>query len=289
MTGQLQRILGELESAHLWGFPVAFRPKPDGHCDKLPIVKWKHLQLIPPTAAEIAHWYAQFPNYSVGIPSGPGPGTFVVDTDSPEGAEYLEKRGVPPTWRVRTARGWHDYFKWPDFLVRNSVKQVGPFDIRGLGGYSAAPGSRYRLASGEVIAYRWVPGYSPRDLSLAEAPAWLLDELYQRFQQEQRWTAAATATAPRNYPGRMSNWTRRAFEENLRKLIATPSGERNKALFDVARRFGQLSAGGELNGDAALEPVKVIAEAWGNVKHSKSTIARAFTMGQASPRSAKRP
>jgi len=60
-------------------------------------------------------------------------------------------------------------------------------------------------------------------------------------------------------------------------------------LFDVARRFGQLSAGGELNGDAALEPVKVIAEAWGNVKHSKSTIARAFTMGQASPRSAKRP
>jgi hypothetical protein len=84
----------------------------------------------------------------------------------------------------------------------------------------------------------------------------------------------------------MSSWAQRAFEENLHKLIATPPDERNRALFDVSRRLGQLSAGGEIDPDTALEPVYAVAEAWGNVKHSRSTIDRAFAMGQASPRSA---
>jgi hypothetical protein len=287
MTQLLRSILADLESYRLWGFPIALKPKPDGHCDKLPIVKWQHLQLVPPTDKEKACWYAQIPNANAGIPSGPGPGTFVLDTDSVEGAEHIEKRGMPPTWRVRTPRGWHDFFKWPGFIVRNSVKQLGPFDIRGLGGYTAAPGSRCWFPSGELITYRWERGYSPCDLPLAEAPAWLLNELYQRFQTEQ--CRAAAPAKPADYSGRMSKWARRAFEENLRKLIATPSGERNKALFDVSRRFGQLAAGGELDGSAALEPVYVVAEAWSNVKHSKSTIQRAFAMGQAAPRSARRP
>jgi hypothetical protein len=288
-TSRLRNILTEHEAVHLWGFPIIFRLKSDGNCDKLPIVAWKHLQAGPPMDEEIADWCSRFPYASAGIPSGPGPGTFIVDTDSVEGAEYVEKRGLPRSWRVRTPRGWHDFFQWPNFIVRNSVKQLGPFDIRGLGGYSAAPGSRYQPGSGRLIEYHWERGYSPRDLPLAKAPDWLLGELYQRFQMEQQRIASAVAVEPRNYPGRMSSWGRRAFEENLRKLAAAPSGERNKALFDVSRRFGQLSAGGEIDGDSALEPVYVIAEAWGNVKHSKSTIDRAFAMGQASPRSAKRP
>jgi hypothetical protein len=279
----LRTILADLQPVGVWAFPIHFRIKPDGRVDKNPLAKWKELQVRPPTPEELHAWYKEFADASVGIPTGPNPGTglLVVDPDSIDAIEYCEKRGMPETWLVRTPfkLGLHYYFRYPDFMVRNSASQLLPgLDIRGLGGFVAAPGSQYRLATGELLTYRWEKGHNPHDLPLAEAPRWLLNELRARLEAEQRATAPI---APSDYRGRMGAWARRAFEQNLQKLTATPPGQRNQALFDVARRFGQLAAGGEVDADTVLEPLYVIAEAWSNTGHSKSTISRAFAMGKA--------
>lgn len=77
---------------------------------------------------------------------------------------------LPKTRAVRTGSGGkHYYFKYPDFLISNSVSGLGPgLDIRGDGGYVIAEGARHR--SGRLYELE-------KNLEPAVPPPWLLAKL----------------------------------------------------------------------------------------------------------------
>jgi hypothetical protein len=136
--GRFESIAEPLRAVGLWCFPISIECNADEHYDKTPLVKWKALQERPPTPDELETWRERFGVANAGIPTGPGTGVFVVDTDSPNAVEYLETRsdGMPETWLVRTRRGLHYYFCHPDFEVHNSAGAIATgVDIRGHGGY----------------------------------------------------------------------------------------------------------------------------------------------------------
>jgi hypothetical protein len=85
-------------------------------------------------------------------------------------AVEAEHGELPETWRCLTAGGGvHIYFRAPG-QVRNRVGVFPGVDIRGDGGYVVAPPTV--LEGGR--SYVWESEHSPREVALAEAPAWLL-------------------------------------------------------------------------------------------------------------------
>src|SRR4029077_8704429 len=124
-ANRFQSITEALQAFGLYGFPL----DPD---NKLPLVPWKHLQEMPPTDAEVLDWCERFPDAGIGIPTGAATGLLVVDADSADAIEWLEIRGMPDTWLVRTRRGLHYYFAWPVSVIRNSAGVIASgIDIRG--------------------------------------------------------------------------------------------------------------------------------------------------------------
>jgi hypothetical protein len=282
-----------LREVGLWCFPIAFK-RNGNHYDKKPIVRWKPFQERPPTEAELITWNTRFRNAGGGIPTGPGTAVIVIDGDTPQAIEYLEIRGMPETWLVRTHRGLHYYFQYPsDFEVHNSASEIAPnVDVRAIGGFVVAAGSHYAVAEyiqGSVavstFTYEYEPRHSPQDLPLADLPKWLSDELRKRL----RRTAPIDPPAlTRPYSGKIRAWSRRAFDGNLSLLSDAVFGTRNTTLFSVARRLGQLAAGGELKESEILDAMVAIWSRWTNEDptHSRDTMERAFAFGKLSPRSA---
>jgi hypothetical protein len=122
--------------------------------------------------------------------------------------------------------------------------------------------------------------------SLADVPQWLLTLL---LAHEAKKHPATPPSPPRAYTGTASAWARKAFDEELAKLAATAEGSRNSTLWDVARRLGQLCAGGELNSTEVFAALNAVAESWPNISHSRDTIRRAFEAGTENPKSAPAP
>jgi hypothetical protein len=92
--------------------------------------------------------------------------------DGPKGEASIkaltERYGnLPARLTVRTGKGFHLYFAWPDVAeLRNSAGKLGEgLDVRGEGGYVLAPGSVH--PSGAIYAIA-------KDGPIADAPLWLL-------------------------------------------------------------------------------------------------------------------
>jgi Bifunctional DNA primase/polymerase, N-terminal len=278
---RFKSISDDARAIGLYCFPQAIVPGDDGHWQKKPLVKWKALQERPPTDDELHAWCRRFPFAGAGIPTGPGTGILVVDADSADSIEWLECRGMPETWLVRSARGLHYYYRWPlaEYEIRNSAGEIAPgVDIRGYGGQVVASGTRRP----DGFIYHWDAGHSPTDLPLADLPQWLFNALVAREKKKH----STTPCQPRSYGGRTSAWARKAFDKELAKLAATAEGSRNSTLWDVARRLGQLCAGGELDAVEVYAALSAIAASWPNLEHSRDTIRRAFEAGAANPKSA---
>jgi putative DNA primase/helicase len=129
----------------------------------------------------VREWWALYPDANVGIATGDASGVVVLDVDADTGGEQtlanLEARfeRLPDTWAVLSGGGGaHFYFRMPGSDVRNSAGSVGPgIDVRGNGGYVIAPPSLHK--SGAI--YRWSTALHPKDVPLADVPAWLLDRM----------------------------------------------------------------------------------------------------------------
>ena len=169
-----------------------------------------HPYLYRPATAE------EFENFefrNVAIITGELSNIIVVDEDE-KGA--LEARGwrVPVTATVKTARGYHYYFKHPGFRVRNRTGKnaLAPgVELKGDGGYVVTPPSvvvstvnEKGINWPEEHAYEWV--LRPEDVGVAFCPAWLLDELQKRPEH----TSNVDLTAPIEDGERNSELTRRA-------------------------------------------------------------------------------
>lgn len=117
----------------------------------------------------------------IGVATGEESGLFVLDVDVDEKRgingyetlEYLESvhGPLPKTPCQRTGRGGMQYlFKFQDGL-KNSTSKIGAgIDTRGQGGYIVVAPSRNTNGP-----YTWV--VSPRDVPLADVPAWIIEAL----------------------------------------------------------------------------------------------------------------
>jgi hypothetical protein len=265
----------------LWCFPLYFKYC-EGKYQKLPLVKWGPFQDRPPTQVErddMAKKHARA--VGAGIPLGCVMGTFVLDTDNADAIEWVELRGMPPTWLVRTPHGLHYYFKYPpDIQVRNSAGEISAgVDIRGTHGMTVAAGSGWP----GYFKYEWEPDHSPADLPLADAPSWLLNWLRQDAERHQ---ISSAPVPPQPYRGRVRAWARKAYDAELDLLRSAEPGTRNDACCRTAFRLGQLCGGGELNSASVIAALHSVANGWPNAPHTVDSINRAFKAGEAVPRCA---
>jgi hypothetical protein len=131
-------------------------PKSDG---KQPSIAWKQYQTERPTEEQLRAWFATEQNLAV--ITGAISGVVVVDTDAASAEEWARLRLPRTPWRVRTAKGWHRYYRHPGVEVRNQARiEAGQghlaLDVRGDGGLAIGPGSIH--ASG--MAYSAVGDWS---------------------------------------------------------------------------------------------------------------------------------
>jgi hypothetical protein len=176
--------------------------------------------------AVIRDWWRREPKANIGIVTRGG--HFVLDLDDAEAVSWFAnacgRHGAPKTLTARTARGFHVFFAC-DAEVPSSAARIAPgVDVRGVGGYVVAAPSMH--PSGHVYTIA-------RDLPIAEAPKWLVDE------------AMPPPPRPMPAPGPMPAW--RSEDARLRaipgilSLVANArQGERNQLTFWAACRFSEM-------------------------------------------------
>lgn len=218
------------------------------------------------TEEEILGWFKGDPLPNVGIATGKISGLFVLDCDSEQAYEDAALRGLPVTMTVKTARGYHLYFTYPQMPVGNRVGLLPGCDIRGDGGYVVAPPSIH--PSG--IHYKWV-----HDVEPAAAPAWLLDMLTMSVKGRVR-------VGEIRDPG---GYVAAAIERETATLMGAVEGERNKTLNTAAFNLGQLVPSGKVSEFDVFKALEGAALAIGlGEAEITATIKSGIESGKAKPR-----
>jgi hypothetical protein len=192
--------------------------------------------------ATLKRWFGRDYPYNVGVRTGQPSGVFVLDIDGTNGAGSLcaligDHGPIPATLISQTGSGWHLWFS-TDVPVPCSVGKIAPgIDVRGDGGYVAAPPSVHP----DGAIYRWTT-----DLAPAAAPAWLIRLAQQPKPVPISERALAVIHEPRCTVAD-DNYGRAALESEIHALATVSKGGRNAALNLTSFRLYQLVAGGELN------------------------------------------
>ena len=121
-------------------------------CKRPAIPVWKKFQNSLASNNEVKQWFTKNPTANIGIVTGKVSNLVVVDLDSDEAVKTFRDKGwFDGAGVAKSAHGYHIYFSYPDFEVRNSVDKSISVDIRGEGGYILAPPSVH----GSGIEYKW--------------------------------------------------------------------------------------------------------------------------------------
>ncbi len=144
--------------------------------------------------AQIRLWWGTlYPGANIGMPTGGINSVVVIDVDSADAQDYLQKNNIDQdTLTQLTGRpgGRHLLYDAGDREIKNSVKNAGvPIDIRGDGGYIVVAPSLH--ASGR--RYRWANDYPP-----APFPS----QLFPLFQRAKKKRGAASTFSAAGTPGR---------------------------------------------------------------------------------------
>jgi hypothetical protein len=166
---------------YMRGFSVFAVPRPgtrtatgevlDG---KTPVMRWGHLQRRRPTEAEIAAMFSG-PPMNIAIVTGTISGIVVVDADSDAALDWAARHLPYTPWQVRTAKGYHLYYRHPGTPIRNKVHiDTGSgklaIDVRGDGGYVMGPGSHHATGAIYTATAGWT---DPVTFVPAFRTAWL--------------------------------------------------------------------------------------------------------------------
>ncbi len=229
---------------------------------KIPNLRsWKEFQQRLPRSAEISRWIESDCNIAV-IAGSVSDGLVIRDFDSP--STYSDwKRRKPalakklPT--VRTGNGFHVYCRMrPCPRVRS--KGVGCGELRGAGAYVVAPPSIHPSQA----VYEWLelPAEPPPIVSLADL---LLEDLGSKLTYEEEMLHSK-----RSEPSQHSNLSNPSQPRSTRFVDSAASskssdiefavlqslpmsaGQRNRCLFDLARRLKAIDSQLDL---VALEAV----------------------------------
>lgn len=269
----LHRPMGEGCSCTDGG--VCVRGKPGKHA----AVPWKEYMTGLPTEKNLNLWFATKPERNLGIVTGMLSNVVVLDVDGEEGQQSLRDQGVqiPFTPTVKTANGFHYYFQWPGYEVRNFVRQLPGLDFRGDGGYVVAPPSLHH--TGHV--YFWeVEPYEP----LAPMPAWLLDLL--TLKQENGHTPVLEPVATVGSDG-TSRYGQVVLTREAEYLANVKQGSRNTALNKSSFAVGRLVAGGEVSQEDAEAALTQAGLAMGlDPGEVAATVNSGLSSGDKAPRSA---
>ncbi len=138
--------------------------------DKKPYISWSEYQKRRATPEELKKWWGKYPDAMIGIVTGEISGIFVVDCDSREGYEALQKL-IPDNLILPVARtprgGWHLYFLMPkDCKLTVGAGIMPGVDFRAEGGYIIAPPS----VNADGKGYTWQGGLSLDEVDLPELP-----------------------------------------------------------------------------------------------------------------------
>lgn len=250
-------------------FPV----KPN---DKVPAVAWKPFQDQPPTLAELELWDSG--NYNVGIVCGAASGIVVLDVDSSEAQDLVDKLDLPTTPTVRTARGRHYYFQRPLFEVKNGVGIAGvKLDIRGDGGYVVGAGSVH--SSGAI--YEWI--VSPDDVQFAPFP----DQLSRLRATKPDAHNGPSAERPVMLSTDAEGIDRFLLEElevARTELEGATSGTRNTTLFKVAARLARHIAAANARWEPFADALADVGQSVGlDDEEVSATIESGWKAGSAEP------
>jgi hypothetical protein len=162
---------------HARGLNVLEIPPPGGDYDgKTPVrgSQWADLQSRHQTPDEIRARFTRPANVAI-VTGGAVSGVVVVDADSTEAIRWCVLRLPRTPWQVRTAKGWHLYYRAADVPVRNRARiDTGEgrlaLDVRGDGGYVIAPPSLHASGARYTLAGDWT---QPREALPRFWPGWL--------------------------------------------------------------------------------------------------------------------
>ncbi|NJQ14194.1 phage/plasmid primase, P4 family [Streptomyces bohaiensis] len=235
---------------------------------------------------------------SVGASSGPaGMQLLVMDSDAEGELERIAAaldEEVPPTMRVITAKGHHDYFWAPAGLKIGNrlggLRDVFAGDVRSGNAYVIGPGSLH--ATGAI--YTLVDPEQPP----VEAPKWLLDQLLNRFAPGDRLSvgtsssgAAATVTAEdflavgASDLSRVDKYTQSAVAKECDAIRVAPDGEQNNTINRAAFSVGTLVGAGAIPESAARAALEAAARDGGHPEgRALQAIASGLDAGIATPR-----
>jgi hypothetical protein len=218
---------------------------------------------------QIRAWWSANPEASIGMPTGPINGLWVLDIDMPDGPKSLsviEKANsrLPKTLTQRTGGGGTQYFfKWNGHEIRNRTRIASNIDVRGIGGYVIVPPSSH--PSGKQ--YVW----TQKDPAI-EAPEWLANMV-----------GSPKDEAPKD---NRSTYGEKALAGEIIRLTNATEGTRNDTLNSAAYSLGQLIAGGELDQATVEGALFGIALMKGlTQKETQATIRSGIEKGKLSPRS----
>lgn len=219
------------------GFSVV----PVEHLGKRPdLPRWAEHQTVMPSVEQVREWFSSG-EHNIGVVTGAISNLVVLDADTTEAIHEIERRGIPPTVTVTTAKGRHWWFRHPRFPVGNKVGLLPGVDVRGDGGLVVTPPSIH--SSGVVYEFDETPWeWMGEGVPLPPCPHWLLADLASRTTT----TRVVTLSDPDLLPGEA--WHGGAPDESdLTKrmqllLRLGDRGGRYKNERDQLQRFRVMSA-----------------------------------------------
>lgn len=134
---------------------------------KRAMVKWKQFARRLPTEREVRAWWTKYPDANVGIVTGAVSNLVVIDIDPEKGGDAFAWRKEYPTElsSVTGRGGAHFFYSYPAgaTVVHNSANRLAQgVDVRGDGGYVAAPPSIHENGK----PYVWMDRGEPSDVPL---------------------------------------------------------------------------------------------------------------------------
>lgn len=138
---------------------------------KIPAIPWKDYQTRKPDYKELEQWFTTERN--IGVVCGPDSGVVVLDADNEEAIQWIKENtiGWRRTFRVRTRRGIHFYFRYPQGQEVRSKTEVIPgikVDRKANGGLCTGLGSihesgfKYCLDDeSDLLSIHDLPVYDP--------------------------------------------------------------------------------------------------------------------------------
>ncbi len=201
---------------------------------------WREYQNRKPSPQELEQWDGQQCN--VGVVTGKISNLVVIDIDDESVFDELATRNLelPTTGAVKTARGWHYYFRHPGGTVGNraGLHGIRGLDIRGDGGYVVGPGSMHESGVLYEIEY-------PLN-DLAPLPTWVCDAAAAAEQAPQAVQGRTPFRSAPSDPNRYAEAALR-YECDAVAALAPDSRVRNQTLNRAAFSLGTLIGAGVLN------------------------------------------